>query len=227
MEGRADRGGTQFAELARHWVGGGRCRGRTRRFGYSILAGDEALEKLAPDEARRWYERSLELLARGHGAREAQRCELLIKRGEAERQAGDRRFRETLLEAAEIAQRIGDDDKLVRAALGNTRGMQSETGIVDEARIATLESALRIVGDDDSPERARLLAMQAAELMYSREWDRRVRLSDEALAIATTTAAIRTRSAPFSTCGSSPCSRPRLLPSDRRTRSRRSRSPSV
>ena len=72
----------------------------------------------------------------------------------------------------------------MRAALANTRGMQSETGIVDEARIATLDSALRIVGDDDSPERARLLAMQAAELMYSREWDRRVRLSDEALAIA-------------------------------------------
>ena len=62
--------------------------------------------------------------------------------------------------------------------------MQSETGIVDEERIATLGAALRVVGDDDGPERARLLAMQAAELMYSCEWDRRVQLSDEALTIA-------------------------------------------
>jgi len=61
-----------------------------------------------------------------------------------ERQAGERRFRETLLEAADVARSVGYDDGLVRAALGNTRGMQSETGIVDEARIATVQAALRI-----------------------------------------------------------------------------------
>ena len=183
MERRADRAGGQFAELARHWVEAVDAEVETA-LGYSILAGDEALGKLAPDDARRWYEGSLELLARAPGPRDAQRCELLIKRGEAERQAGDRRFRETLLEAAEIARRIGDEASLVRAALGNTRGMQSRTGIVDEARIATLDSALRIVGGEDTPERARLLAMEAAELMWSQEWDRRVQLSDEALAVA-------------------------------------------
>ena len=182
IEDRADRAGGQHAELARHWVGAGDVEVETA-LRYSILAGDDALAKLAPDEARRWYEGSLDLLARTRDARDAQRCELLIKRGEAERQAGDQRFRQTLLEAAEIAQRIGDEDKLVRAALANTRGMQSETGIVDEGRMSTLDSAVRIVGDGDSPERALLLAMQAAELMYSGEWDRRVGLSDEALAI--------------------------------------------
>ena len=183
MERRAERGGSQLAELAGHWVEAVDFdAGRALR--YSTLAGDDALVKLAPDEARRWYERALELVARGYGITDAQRCELLIKRGEAERQAGDRRFRATLLEAAEFAVRIGDKDKLVRAALANTRGMQSETGMVDQGRIATLDSALRVVGDDDSPERARLLAMQAAELMYSRESDRRVQVSDEALAIA-------------------------------------------
>lgn len=182
IEGRADRAGSQFAELARHWMGAGDPEVETA-LRYSILAGDDALAMLAPDEARRWYEGSLDLLARTREAREVQRCELLIKRGEAERQAGDRRFRGTLLEAVEIAQRIGDEDKLVRAALANTRGMQSETGIVDEGRLSTLDSALRIVGDGDSAERARLLSMQAAELMYSGEWERRVGLSDEALAI--------------------------------------------
>ena len=183
MEGRAHRGVGSVAELARHWSEAVDTDTETA-LRYSILAGDEALEKLAPDEARRWYESSLALVGRGSRPGDSQRCELLIKRGEAERQAGDRRFRETLLEAAEIALRIGDGDRLVRAALGNTRGMQSETGIVDEGRIATLQAALRVVGDDDGPERARLLAMHAAELMYSHEWDRRVQLSDDALAIA-------------------------------------------
>ena len=183
LERRAEREPSQLADLARHWVEAVGADVETA-LRYSILAGDDALEKLAPDEARRWYERALELLARWPGVRDVQRCDLLIKRGEAERQAGDRRFRETLLEAVEIAQRIGDDGRLVRAALANTRGMQSETGTVDQGRIAALHAALRIVGEDDSPERARLLAMQAAELMYSREWDRRVRLSDDALAIS-------------------------------------------
>jgi len=50
--------------------------------------------------------------------------------------------------------------------------------------MAALDAALAIVGDEDDSARARLLAMQAAELMYSDEWERRVRLSDEALAIA-------------------------------------------
>ena len=71
----------------------------------------------------------------------------------------------------------------MRAALANTRGMQSETGIVDDARIEVLDAALRVLGESDSPERAELLATQAAELMYSPDWDRKVRLSDEALAI--------------------------------------------
>jgi DNA-binding SARP family transcriptional activator len=183
MEDRSGHDGSTFAELARHWMGAADADVETA-LRYSVLAGDEALGKLAPDEGRRWYEGALELLGGKYRARDTQRCELLIKRGEAERQAGDLRFRETLLEAAEIAQRIGDEDKLVRAALGNTRGMQSETGIVDEGRVAALDSALRIVGQDATPERARLLAIQAAELMYSQEWNRRVRLSDEALAIA-------------------------------------------
>jgi DNA-binding SARP family transcriptional activator/tetratricopeptide (TPR) repeat protein len=183
MEVSPNESGGQLAELARHWVEAADP-DIDSALRYSVLAGDDALGKLAPDQARRWYEEALELLETKRGVHESERCELLIKRGEAERQAGDRRFRETLLDAAGIAQRIEDGSKLVRAALGNTRGMQSETGVVDEGRIATLDCALRIIGDQDSPEHAQLLAMYAAELMYSQEWDRRVRLSDEALAMA-------------------------------------------
>ncbi|MGZ4195277.1 MAG: BTAD domain-containing putative transcriptional regulator [Solirubrobacteraceae bacterium] len=183
LESRAGSGATPIADVARHWLEAVDAELETA-LARSILAGDDALEKLAPDQARRWYEASLDLLARSAPTRDAERCELLIKRGEAERQAGDRRFRGTLLDAADIARRIGDRERLVRAALANTRGMQSETGVVDQGRMTTLDSALAIVGNDDEPARARLLAIQAAELMYSDEWLRRVQLSDEALSIA-------------------------------------------
>jgi hypothetical protein len=183
MERVAGSGAAPIAEVARHWLEAVDAE-LDAAFSHSILAGDDALEKLAPDQARRWYGASLDLLARFPGERERDRCELLIKRGEAERQAAEPGFRATLLEAAHIARGIGDQDRLVRAALANSRGMQSETGVVDQARMATLDSALAIVGHEDSSARAQLLAMQAAELMYSEEWERRARLSDEALAIA-------------------------------------------
>jgi DNA-binding SARP family transcriptional activator/tetratricopeptide (TPR) repeat protein len=180
---RAQAGRSPAAAVARHLIAAGDS-GLPDALTYAARAGDEALQKLAPDEARRWYQVSLELLARLRALEDAQKCGLLVKRGEAERQAGERRFRETLLEAAAIALRIGDESGLVRAALANTRGMQSRTGIVDQERIAMLEAALRSVGPADGAIRARLLAMHAAELMYSGEWQRRVSLSDEALAIA-------------------------------------------
>ena len=183
MEARLPHGRWSSAELARHWAAAGDAQA-SKAQRYVTMAGDEALAKLAPDEARRWYEFALQLLQRQPGAPNSELSDLLVRRGDAERQAGDPRFRETLLDAAELAQRIGDEHGLVRAALANTRGMQSQTGIVDDARIATLRAALRIGGDHDSAVRARLLALHAAELMYSQDWEGRIALSDEALAIA-------------------------------------------
>jgi DNA-binding SARP family transcriptional activator len=182
LEARLDQGRVPIAELARHWCAAGDA-DTGKALQYALLAGDEALGKLAPDDARRWYQISLDLVRRQPAPRKSEVCDLLIRRGEAERQAGDRRFRQTLLEAAGLAQEIGDDRALVRAALANTRGMQSETGVIDDERIESFDAALTVLGDQDSPERAQLLAMQAAELMYSPDWDRKTRLSDEALAI--------------------------------------------
>lgn len=183
LERRLAGGPVPVAELARHAVAGAGA-DVDKALRYADLAGQEALAKLAPDEARRWYDVALDLAARRPEPRDAERCELLIRRGEAERLVGEPAFRATLLDAARLAERIGDAPALVRAALANTRGMQSETGTVDEQRIDVLAAALDAVGDADSAQRAGLLATNAAELMYSGQWERKQALSDEALMIA-------------------------------------------
>ena len=108
------------------------------------------------------------------------RRELLIGLGEAQVHAGQPEFRETLLEAAEMSLAAGDRDRLIDAALLNNRGMFSSAGYINEERVAILEAALEQAPSED-PRRARLLALLAAELLWSEDDGRRRALSDEAV----------------------------------------------
>jgi class 3 adenylate cyclase len=157
---------------------------------YASMAGRYALERLAPQEARRWFGRALELhcakSAGGPGGRQDDPLlrDLLIGQGIAQQQGGDPEFRMTLLRASRLAGAAGDTPRLVRAVLANTRGFVSETGHVDADRVELLDAALAAIGEHDSPERARLLATLASELTFARDWARRKALSDESVAIA-------------------------------------------
>jgi class 3 adenylate cyclase len=175
--------GERIPELAGHWLAARVPAESARIIEYARRAGDHALERLAPDEAARWYEQAL-VLAEEVKADRRVRGELLIAMGVAQRQAGDDRFRATLFDAAALAQSLGDTDALVRAALANNRGDVSTAGQVDTERLAVLESALAAIDPADSPARARLLATVALESNYAGDWKRRLALSDEALAIA-------------------------------------------
>jgi hypothetical protein len=150
---------------------------------YAVQAGD--LEQLAPDAAVSWYEQALELHERVPGAGEPDRCDLLIKLGEAEAFAGLLSQRETLFEAAELARWLGDPQRLVRAAIANDRGtLYSKAGAVDQARVVMLEDALASLPPGESPESAELLARLSNELHFAGEPERPRALSDEALAVA-------------------------------------------
>ncbi len=118
------------------------------------------------------------------GPRIEGRCELLIRLGEAQRDAGDAGFRQTLLDAAHLAQRLGDTERLARAAITNTRGYYSAAGQVDNERIAVLNAALGALDEADSPMRARLLATLVSELTFTPDRERLRTLTNEALAMA-------------------------------------------
>jgi DNA-binding SARP family transcriptional activator/tetratricopeptide (TPR) repeat protein len=171
----------QLPQLAHHFA---RAGDSERAIDYASRAGERALTQLAHDEGAAYYRQAVELLdATAPPDTSARRCELLIALGEAERRAGHPAYRQTLLDAAGLAQRLGDPDALARAAVANYRGIFSSSGQVDDERVTVLDAALDAAGREH-PLRARLLAILAAELHWSADNVRRRALSDEALAIA-------------------------------------------
>ena len=173
--------GERVGELAHHC---GMARGpahAAKATRYARLAGERALERLAPDDAIRWFTQALDRRA----ADEEERCDVLTGLGEAQRQLGDGAFRDTRLEASAIAERLRDHERLTRAILANTLGPFGAAGSRDEQRIDAIERALAIV-PSDSAHRPRMLAILGKELYFSGYPERGSALSEEALALART-----------------------------------------
>ncbi len=168
-------------ELAHHWDRGGAADDRPKVVHYSRLAGGRALQQRAPEAALDHYTLALDLL---DGGDERERCDVLIGIGEARRQLGHPDATGALLEAADLADAIGDGERLTTAVLAINRGMVTTAGEVDERKMDAVDRALVAVGAGDGRARARLLALKGAELLYNGDFEARRSISDEALAIA-------------------------------------------
>ena len=171
----------RLPELALHWRLATVSVDKDKAAGYSLRAGQRALDSLAPTEAVRLFGDALDMLGRGATA---ERCEALIGLGEAQRQTGVPAYRETLLEASGIASELNDAELAARATLANNRGFVSEVGTVDLERVAAIERALEL---DDPPQpvrHAQLLSLLAQELAHEADHARRRALADEAIALA-------------------------------------------
>jgi class 3 adenylate cyclase len=173
---------TRVGELAYHWVQATVPQEVLKTIDYTRRAAERALDQLAPDEALRWYAQSLELCENARVDDERLRCELLVGLGDAQRQSGVPGSRETLLDAAHLAQHLGAGDLLVRAVLVNSRGMPSDIRRMDTERLAVLQTALDAAPNER--DRARLLALLATETVFGGEYQTRRALSDEALTLA-------------------------------------------
>lgn len=173
------------AELAHHFRQAGSPSDLVKAIEHGARAGDSAVAQLAYEQAAVHYRQAVGLIdAVELPRRQAQRCDLVIAQGEAERQAGNPAYRETLFEGARLAHELADAKRLARAALANNPGFASSFTGVDGERVAVLDAALTACGPHDSAVRASLLAQLAVELVTDPDWRRRAQLSDEALAIA-------------------------------------------
>jgi len=171
-------------DLAYHWFCATQPVDVSKAIEYSQRAAQAALEALAPDEALRYYGQALQLHAQLAQPDPLLGVDLRIGWGTAQRQVGAGEYRSTLLEAANEAERLGATDRVVAAALANSRGFFSAVGGVDPERIGQLERALAALGAERGPTRARLLALLAQELAPAGELERRLALSEEAVEIA-------------------------------------------
>jgi len=175
--------GERLGELAGHWVAAVVSTNTAKALQYARRAAERALEQLAPDEAVRWYRQALDLHHEASRGDRSESCELLIGLGEAQRQVGSPAYRQTLLDAAGLAQELNDTDRLCRAVLANIRGWASSYGNVDSERVQALEAAANALPDDD-PRRAQVLALLACELQFADQPERCRRVAAEAIEIA-------------------------------------------
>jgi tetratricopeptide (TPR) repeat protein len=175
--------GVHVAELARHFAEVAAAGEAAKALTYARLAGERAMGMHAYEEAAAEYQRALQAL-RFAGPDDAGRCELLLRLGAAQARAGDyQQAKESCLQAAEIARRLGAPEQLARAALGFGE-RQVEGGLVNRELVALLHEALDGLSPQDSPLRARLLARLSAEFAFSDEPERMEPLSLEAVAMA-------------------------------------------
>jgi DNA-binding SARP family transcriptional activator len=176
-----------LAEVAHHFTQAAGPGDRSKAITYAARAGRHALAQLDYEQAAAQFRHAVALIDDGdpdpHRPPQ-ERCDLVIAQGEAERQAGDPAYRRTLLDGAELAQRLGDPRRLAHAALANSRAIYSSALGVDRKRVAALNAALDMLPDGDSPTRAQLLALLALEFVAGEDWRRRDELGDEALAMA-------------------------------------------
>jgi predicted ATPase/DNA-binding SARP family transcriptional activator len=176
---------SHLAELAHHFAQAGSSDDLVKAIEYGTRAGEHAVSQLAYEQAAAHFRQTIELIDTADPERlQRQRCDLVIAQGEAERQAGDPAYRQTLLGGARLAQELHDPDRLARAALANTYGVFSPGQSVDRDRVAVLQAALDSYDVADSPTRAALLALLALELGTDRDWRLRHELSDDAVAMA-------------------------------------------
>ena len=145
-------------------------------------AGDRAAARFAFHEAVDWYRLVLPVVeATGD---QAALVDVLATLGESEHRAGLPEARATLLRAARLARDLGDDTRLVGAAIANAEVFTGRPTPLDVERLEMMRAAERVVGDEATADRARLLALLVLELVWSDDSDERFALADEALAIA-------------------------------------------
>jgi len=174
----------RLAELAYHFLQaapGGDAAAAVR---YAVLAGDDAMVKLAYEDAADIYRQALSALELVPGATD--RGEVLLRLGEAATAAGDLpRARQVYRNAAEVARTNQRPDQLARAALGLGSGPAGfEVALFERDQVTLLEDALAALPAEPNVLRARVLSRLSVALTYEAPLEHRRELAESAVAMA-------------------------------------------
>lgn len=162
--------GRRLAELAHHYIAAGPLGDAAKAVAYSRRAAAAALQVGAWAEALRLLEAALAVLPAGGAEARASRCDLLVELARARRGAGlGQEAHDTLMEAIECADGLGDEERHLTAALafGSIwRWGSREWAGTDRRLVAHLERQLARLGEGDDPRRVRILSSLAQELYF-------------------------------------------------------------
>jgi tetratricopeptide (TPR) repeat protein len=173
-----------FAELAFHFVRAAPLGSAKRAVEYASGAAEQASAVLAHEESARLFRMALAVQSSADATPEV-RVNLLLGLGRAESLSGRvEEAKEAYREAADLASQHGLTGALAQAAIGyGGRFVWFRAG--DDVRLVPLlAEALRRLPKTDSPDRVRLLARLAGALRDEASPERRLAVSEEALAMA-------------------------------------------
>jgi len=186
LEGQSGSPSTsQLVELAHHFGMAAPLGLAEKALDYAQRAGEMARASLAFDDAAHHFEQAVSLTKQLNSPDPELACDLQIARGESLHRAGDPRYREVLLEAAALARESGNPRQLAEAALAFSHWIHpSGVGVVDAELLDLLEDALERLDKGDSILRSQLLGLQAVELTFQSDSQRRESLANQAIGMA-------------------------------------------
>lgn len=161
------RGGVDLARIAHHYTQAARSGDCEKAVDFAERAARQAMRQWAWEEASRLYDQALEALALGSEPAISRRIELLLAKGRADQAAGTPAARATYVRAADLAREHGLAAPFAEAILGladlglGILGLEPE-----EAVVALLEEADRMLVAGDSPLSVRVRAHLASHLSF-------------------------------------------------------------
>jgi tetratricopeptide (TPR) repeat protein len=171
-------------EIAYHYASGAAIGDAATVVRTAVAAGEEALERAAFEEAADQFRAALATLERMRNDPDL-RYRVLVSLGQALNAIADADDAAGVwLEAADVARRANDPDRLFEAVLGYGYALR----ITDRTEIiGLLDDVIELVGPDDSPLRAKALGWRAmpivrGNILGTRHWD--INMANDAVAMA-------------------------------------------
>ena len=176
---------TDLAQLAFHYLSAGPFGDPEKAVTYAREAAARAVRQGAWQDAARHLEQALTAIPPARPETDATRCDVLVELGQARRSGSMiREAHAAFEESISLADRIGDEDRVLAAAVAFGAPAlwgSRDWGETDTRLVALLERQLDRIGDSDPARRVRILATLATELYFGEAAERGWRYANAAL----------------------------------------------